>query len=480
MFESLAKDMVERSKAILLSENQKLEDKKNIKLVDFYENRQLDDEYLGNWGFKSDDNKSTKIPLSFISLTRYLINKTSLLYKREPKRKLYIPGKKDLSEKQADMMAQWSAFVPQYDVYLKYAERYKNLLHRVLFRPYFNQYLKEWQFIIDTYYIPLFWEHDPFNPIAYMLLLASNSEETEAKETWYSYWSREEYYLFEPVSGKKRTSYTLPNGTVIDYKGKNPYGILPFVELRKEPPITQYGTSGAIDLVQANQEINIAINNIHVAIQHQSFGIVWKAGRQDDVKDKIRITPFHVLEVGVDETLNTLNMNPMLIESFQTIEKHISIIGKTYGVSISFAIEASAVSGISLIIQNIDLIENREDDIDVGIMQENKIYTVLQKMQEIHNNDIPEDEPILIAGAKVMVNYEDIDFPVNQQDELNMRDWYISNNIKTPLDYMDQDLDEKARQEQYLKNKKINGKLTRAEQKQETAREEGAKIIEEK
>lgn len=475
MFKSLAKDMVERSKAILLSENQKLEDDKNIKLVDFYENRQFgkDGEYLANWGFKSDDKKSTKIPLSFISLTRYIINKVSMLYKREPKRKLYIPGK-DIKEDQAELMTQWAAFNPQYDVYLKYAERYKNLLHRVLFRPFFNQYLKTWQFIIETYYIPHFWELDPFNPIAYLLLLPSE------KEQWYSYWSREEFYLVEPVSGKKKTSYKLPNGTVVDYKGKNPYGMLPFVELRKEPPITQYSTSGAIDLVTANQEINIALNNIHVAIQHQSFGIVWKAGRQDDTKDQIKVSAFHVLEVGVDETLNVLNMNPMLIESFQSIEKHIGIVGKTYGVSISFAIEASAVSGISLIIQNIDLIENREDDIDIGVMQENQIYTVLQKMQEIHKNDIPKDEPKLVEGAKVMVNYEDIDFPVNQKDELDMRDWYINNNIRTPLDYMDQDLNEDARKEQFLKNKEVNGKLSGAERKQQTALKEGAKIIEEK
>lgn len=472
----LAEKLLKEAKLNLLKENEQKEDEKNIFLISFYENYQQSDKYLGNWGFKSLDGKGTKIPLSNINITRYIINKISLLYKKEPERTLYYPDK-NMPEIQQKSYTEWASFNPAYDVYMKYAERYKNLLDKVLFRPVVDTYNKCWRFYIETYYKPLFWEMDSLNPVAYLLMVAPNTEQFGRPERWFQFWSKEEFFFVQPETQNIRTWFIDQNGERVDYQGQNPYGIIPFVELRSQLPVTQYNSPGAIDIVSTNQAINVALNNIHVAMQYQSFGIVWKTGRADSGNTQIRISPFIVNEIGEEETMNVLNLNPMLQESAETIQKHVSMLGKAYGVNINFTLEASPVSGVSLIIQNIDLLESREDGIDIAIMQENEIYKVLCVLQDHHKKDLPDKEPKLIKEARVRLNFTDIDFPVNIQDDLAMRDWQIRNNIKTPLDYMDNELDFEEKKKLHQLNKEINGNLSRADKLKMAFQPDGKEVL---
>ena len=85
-------------------------------------------------------------------------------------------------------------------------------------------------------------------------------------------------------------------------------------------------------------------------------------------------------------------------------------------------------------------------------------------MQKYHKNDLNENEPTLIAESTLSLNFADLDFPVNLEDELKERDWYIVTNIKTPLDYMDADLTEEEKMIEFQKNKAINGQLSATEE----------------
>ena len=456
---SIAERAVKESKAELMSRNQQLEEKKNIKLLDFYENMQISDEYLGNWGFKGEDGKD-KIPLSNVNITKQIIDRISMLYKREPERKLISKTDDKLTEDQEAIYAQWAAFNPNYDMMLKYAERYKNLLHKVLFRMHVNPEQQNWDFFVDTYYRAHFRGFDNLHPFAYSILMEPNAEYFEEGEQWWLFVSDEDMFFYEPNRQKRKTEFMMPDGTIVDYEGVNPYGVMNLVELRSEPAVTKYGVSGAIDLVNSNQAINVAVNNIHVAIQYQSFGIVWQTGEITQQRNTIKVSPFNVYVVDTGESLNSLDLNPKLLESFESINHHIKLIGNSYGVNINFSVEATAVSGVSLTIQNIDLLERREDSIDVAVNQENEIYNKLQIIQDFHKNDLSKNEPKLIKDVKVSLNFADLDFPVGLDEELKERDWNIERNIKTPLDYMDPDLDEETKMKEFEKNKRINGQMS--------------------
>jgi hypothetical protein len=73
---------------------------------------------------------------------------------------------------------------------------------------------------------------------------------------------------------------------------------------------------------------------------------------------------------------------------------------------------------------------------------------------------------------------ESLRLPVQQSEELTMRDWEIEHNIKTPLDYMDNNLDHEERLEIYNKNKEINGNLSVADQVRRNLEAEGVTIEE--
>ena len=62
-------------------------------------------------------------------------------------------------------------------------------------------------------------------------------------------------------------------------------------------------------------------------------------------------------------------------------------------------------------------------------------------------------EPKLDVNAEIMVDFEEsLRLPVQQGEELEMRNWEIEHNTKTPLDYMDSDLTPEERLEKFYEN----------------------------
>ena len=465
---SFAESAVKETAQQLFGQNRLKEESKDYKLLNFYEDMQVSEEYLGSWGFKGDKTGKYKIPLSCLNITKFIIDKISLLYKKPPDRKMYLPGDRETAEgdqdKNEEAIQNWISYNPSFNVYMKYAERYKNLMHKILFRPFINPMKKEWQFFIETYFRPHFWELDPRNPYAYSIKMDRNMEEFKADkidQEWWLYMSPNEMFFYQPATGKKKTDFRTATGKPMDYNGVNPYGILPFVEMRKRPPITQWGSAGAIDLVDTNQQINVAINTIHLAIQYQSFGIIYKKGKQEDDSETIKISPFVVNEVDLEESLESITLNPDFINAFNAVEKHVQAIAKIYGVNLNFAIEASPVSGVSLMIQNIDLLENRENDIDLAIMQENSIFNVIRTMQKIHKSELPKNEIILPDKYMVSLDFKEMDFPVNIDDKLKEKEFNLKYNLTNPIRMMmekNPDLTKEKAEEELAENIETNSR----------------------
>jgi len=427
------------------------------KLLDFYEDRQMQDKYLTDYGFKKKD-KTTDLPISSYNITRKVIDKISLVYKNAPERML--------KDQEDDAYNQWVSDNPKFNLAMKKAERYKNLLGKILFRPHYKD--DKWVFFIETMYEAHFLEGDPLNPVAYSYpkkQILSSPE--NVNDDWWVFWSDEFYFFYIP--GTKKVSYD-PNYP----DGVNPFGIIPFVELRDDFPVNQYDCSGAVSLISANENINIAMNDLNLMIHFQAFDQqVVKGVNPSDIKGKTLETgPNKLLVLGTpDADLSLLGYNPKIMECIEAIKFNIQTIGWTYNLSINWSVEGNPASGFSLMVQNIDLIEAREDDVEIAEIGEKEIYNVLSKMVSFHSI-----QPKLPEDAVLLVNFADIDFPVNQKEQLDERDWYISHNIKTPLDYMDADLDEAEKLAKFYENKKLNGSLTAAEETRLNLEDQGVEF----
>ena len=66
-----AENAVKETAQKLFQQNRQKEEQKDFKLLNFYEDLQVSEEYLGKWGFKGEKSNQYKIPLSCINITKF-------------------------------------------------------------------------------------------------------------------------------------------------------------------------------------------------------------------------------------------------------------------------------------------------------------------------------------------------------------------------------------------------------------------------
>jgi len=460
------------------------EQKKNAKiLLDYYSGNQK--KYLEGIGFEDKDSGKELIAKMILNMTKKIIDKVSMVYKYPPERKLVNDDGEDIEEAQS--YAKWINHVTVFDNVITEAERQKNLFHKVLHRTHFNPVTKKWNFLIEWDYKAHFVDGDPLNPIGFsvpIVIAESNldyAHRIKGDDQIYLYYDDERYFYYN-TKGQTWTYFIDYDGNRQDSDGKNIYGKSPFNELRKGVPVYQYETVGAMDLVSANHSINQNLNNLNMASHYQSFGIIWdNSGLGKEAGSEIVVGPNRQVHVPTEVSLNNLDLNPKLLEMIDVIKFEVMAISNTYNLSVNWHNEATPVSGFSLIVQNMDYIEQRQKDVDEAKSQERGIFKSVKSQQDYHKGDLEEDEPRIEDGTLV-IDFQELDLPINQTEEITVKQYKLDNNIITPVDEIqadNPDMDDEAALKKYMDNKKINGTLTSAEVIRNSLEEEGVIIEEE-
>jgi len=426
----------------------------NEMLLDFYANNQLLPEYLSDYGFENGEGE-TDLPMMSVNLTAKIIDKISLAYKYPPER--YI------SDSEGSEVSDWFAMNNHFSLGYKYAERYKNLLGKVLHKVDFDAAKKKWFSGVKTVYEAHFLaEGSGLYPYAYSYPYEMDTKSsTSANEVWWLFWSDEFVFSYIPGTDKVRYLDFAPTGD-------NPFKVMPMVEMRASFPVEQYECIGAFDLVRANQNVNIALNNLNTMIYFQAHDqIVIEGAQPQDVK-RIRLGSADPLVSPGDVNFKLLGFNPKITESIEAIRFNIEAIGYVYNLKIGWSLDGNAASGFSLIVQNIDLSEAREDDIELMKIHETDMYRVLLAMQDYYRrfNMLDPKDPKLPDGDLVTDFEESLQLPINQDEEIQRKQFELDNNIITVVDLIQEanpDMDEKEAEEKYMRNKKLNGTLTSAE-----------------
>ena len=424
-------------------------------LDDFYHNRQGKDEYLKDKGFTD-----VKIPLHWINITKKIIDKISLVYKNPP----------DRSMGENSNYIDWIAEHPKFDISLQVADQLKNLFHNVLFRPvYFKGKFNFW---IEEDFIPFFKEGDPLEPIGYAIPLRRETTQTNANKIserqWWAYWSDDYYYWFDD-DGIIKPDPDYPDMV-------NPYGKIPMIEMRKEMAVNEYWPEGAMDLAKANQAINVALNNLNYTLYFQSFNQPYVSGVSEDQAQNLVFGQNKI--IGLPETessIGLLNYSPAIAQAVDAIRSQIEMIGNMYNVNIKGSLEGSAPSGFSLLVQNIDLMESRENDVKYCKMYEKEIYDIIQIQDEVLN--LGYKLPKRDKNNKLTVDFQDINFPINAAEEREDKDWNLDHNIISVVDIIqanNPDMTEEEAIEKWEKNKALNETYTFQQQiiKDELKKEE--------
>lgn len=360
-----------------------------------------------------------EIPLYTTSLTKKIINRISMVYKDAPIRKYNNEVSEDIND-----------LFYRKDYQMKSIERIHNLVGTMLIQEVWNEQkmMVEYRPIIE-YEVALN-PNDPKEVMAIIYpMIKTVDSKTQSQEDMFVYWSNDQHYLIN-ADGYK---VSINEGDV------NPYGVMPFVTIQPNNIVDEYFNTGeGEDIAIANQQIDISMTMLQHHIRCAG-GQMWVQGRADADKIALGLNKIPVLEDGILGVLP----NQSSIESIMTaIEHQIKHVLSNHHIAFDFGISTQK-SGVAIKLENLELLEAREDDVEKYRQVEKDLYNIEKILVATHlGKNLPDD---------FSIDYAEIDFPDPQQ-EMQQWDWWIKHGIKDKVDYiMEKDPDKFESREDVMK-----------------------------
>ena len=369
------------------------------KLIDYYQyantEQYIDDYFAGSL--------QKEIPLYTTNITKKIINRISMVYKDAPVRTFNNEINEDIE-----------SIFHQKNYKLKQLERIHNLVGTMLVHVHWNEELEaiEYRPVIE-YQVTL----NPENPMQVMSVVYPIQKTTDDlsihQEDEFIYWSRDEHFIINSQGAIKQ----------INEDNINPYGILPFVTIQPNCVIDEYFNVGeGADIAQANQQIDISMTMLQHHIR-SAGGQLFINGRVDADNVELGLNKIVVLEDGqLGNVANATDITSIM----QGIEHQIQHICSNHHIAFDFGISTQK-SGAAIKLENLELLEAREDDVEKFRMVEKEIYDIEKALCQVHLN--------LALPEEFHVDYTEVEFPDPEQ-EIKQWDWWIKNGIKDKVDYI--------------------------------------------
>tara|TARA_R100000808_G_scaffold24903_2_gene59198 strand:- start:1118 stop:2458 length:1341 start_codon:yes stop_codon:yes gene_type:complete len=364
-----------------------------------------------------------ELPIYTQNMTKRLINRKSLVYKNAPIRNFETDfvGYEDMIAKK-----NWK---------LKSFERVHNLVGTLPVMICWKDDHFTYQPIIN--FAPIFNPENPLEPMAITYLLNKMPEDVAyVEEDVYVYWSKTEHFLFDGEGRKYAPNEDNPEMI-------NPYGILPFVFLQPNNMVDEFWNEGGMDIVDANRQIDLSMTMLQHHIR-SAGGQVYIEGRVDDTEIELGLNKILAVEDGKVGSINPGVNIQSIIEGIKFQLLHIF---QNHHITFDYGLSGSK-SGVALKIENMELLESREDDVEKYRMIEKEIYEV-EKAIAVYNG--------FVLPEMMTVDFAEIDFP-DPEKEMEQWEWKWKHGLADKIDYlMEQDADRfqsREEAEDYLAERK--------------------------
>lgn len=409
--EQAVRDSLSRFKEKNLANMFKLRDK----LVNYYQYQNTEkyiNEYFGGTLQK-------EIPLYTTNITKRVVNRISMVYKDNPVRTYDGEVNEDIN-----------SLMYLKDYKLKSFERVHNLVGTMLVHVLWNEENErlEYRPVIE-YEVTL----NPDNPMEIMSVLYPVEKTTDDinnhQTDKFVFWSKDEHYMIDSMN----------KITQINEDNINPYGVLPFVTIQPNTAIDEYFNIGeGADIALANQQIDIAMTMLQHHVR-SAGGQLFVNGRVDTDNIKLGLNKVVVIEDG---TLGSVTNSTDINSIMESIKHQIQHICSNHHIAFDFGISTQK-SGVAIKLENLELLEAREDDVEKFRQVEKHIHKIEQKILETEMN--------LALPDAFHVDFTEIEFPDPAQ-EMAQWDWWIRNGIKDKIDYiMEKDPDKFENREEAIR-----------------------------
>ena len=395
MIENIVKDKLLETK-LMMSHARRNEIRKHL---DYYSGVSTD-QYISKY-FSGD--AFSEIPPSLTNFTRKFINKISRIYTLGAKRNT------------GDMSERYQVMIPTKDVRMKHSERMTRLLGTIANRIHWRDGLFDYR---PIYYFEAYFGNNPFVPtsIVYPLLNKTSDLSNTANLQW-EYWDGAKYGVMNE-DGKVLEEY------------ENPYGILPFVFTHREDQIDSFFVEGASDIINCNEQVNIALTEMNLGMRFNMFGQPWVTGLRAD-QSMLRAGSNTILDMGEDGAYNITSPNGNIAEAIDNIKFQMELVATNNHLWIQWAESGGEVpSGISLMIKDMERKEDYYDDIALWRLYEQDFYSVERVIAKYNGIELPEE---------FGVDFQEVEYPKTVQDQILKDEFDLNNNLTTRAKIMVRD-----------------------------------------
>lgn len=380
------------------------------KRLDYYKGDQLGhlDDVL-NDQFKHP--KRLRLQKEFSNIVKRLVDAVSVVYKQAPYRALVGADKKPLEGRPADAYAKMCEQAKINSI-MKVSNRYANLLSTIGVQAVWRD--EQLQLDVLTPDI-LNVVQDPINPTkAAAVIIEQSFPDTVTLESpgnpygvsrLYVAWTNDGHMVYDQQGNALK-------GLAND-AGINPYGMIPIVWMRDSYPSGYFWNESGQDLIVAQESLNVKLTELNQLIKMQSFSIPVIIG--DPPSGGITVDPSNWISIPLADNISKgqpdfkfVSPDPKIADLLEAIKETVLRIADAWGVNpAEFKLQGSPSSGLSLKMQNIRLLERRQDDVELYNGYEKDLFRVMRAVWNAHVapvDRIPED-------AEISVNFAELQFP---------------------------------------------------------------------
>ena len=341
-----------------------------------------------------------EIPCYNANFTRRFINKMSRIYTVGSNRNVnkqyeQLTIKKDARMKHVERMTRLMGTVATQVIYKEF-----NGMPYFDYRPiyYFDVHLK-----------------DPFTPAAIMYPLLMQPEDASYSEKCeWAYWD-DSIYIHYDEDGNILNEY------------EHGYGVLPFLFTHREEQIDDFFVDGANDIVDCNEQVNIAMTEMQLGLRFQMFGQPYMTGVDSDKRIE-RAGSDQIIDLPEGATFDIVSPAGNIESVIENIKFQVDLVAQNNHLYVQFAQDGGETpSGIALKIKDLERFEDYQDDLELWRMYEHELYYIEREIAAYNNINLPD---------KLKLDFNEPEYPKTVQDQILLDEHRLKYNMINEIDLL--------------------------------------------
>ena len=368
-----------------------------------------------------------EIPCYNANFTRRFVNKMSRIYT--------VGANRNVNK-------QYDALTIKKDARMKHVERMTRLMGTVATQVIYKEVYGEPCFDYRPVYYFDVHLSDPFtvSAIMYPLLMKPDDISYIEKCEW-AYWDESVYIHYDE------------DGNILE-EYEHGYGVLPFIFTHREEQIDEFFVDGANDIVDCNEQVNIAMTEMQLGLRFQMFGQPFMTGVDSDKRIE-RAGSDQIIDLPEGATFGIVSPAGNIESVIENIKFQVDLVAQNNHLYVQFAQDGGETpSGIALKIKDLERFEDYQDDLELWRMYEHELYYIEREIAAYNNIKLPE---------KLKLDFNEPEYPKTVQDQIMLDEHRLMHNMIDEADLLmeyNKDLTRKEAEKKIGNNKEKTEKLS--------------------